>query len=116
MNKGCHNKIPGLSEHDAVMIRSKTKPLVYKQASRKVPMYNRANWQATKVEVHLEHHISNLMQIPNINISDQILESFAILYKVLFSNTSHTKPQENAVVSHEYQHILEGKSKEEQIV
>ena len=68
--------IPGLSDHDVVMIRSKTKPPVYKQASRKVPMYNRANWQAVKEDIqHLEHHISNLMQIPNIRIWESFCNS-----------------------------------------
>jgi len=68
--------LPGLSDHDAVMITSKTKSPTYKQSQQKVPLYNRANWQAIIMDMQqLEYDISNLITIPNININ-QLWERF----------------------------------------
>ena len=63
--------IPGLSDHDAVMIRSKTKPPTPKQVQRRVPLYHRANWQAMIEDLQqLEDTIHNLLAEPNTNVDD----------------------------------------------
>ena len=38
--------IPGLSDHDIVIIESKIKPLFLKQTNRKIPLYDEADWQS----------------------------------------------------------------------
>ena len=60
----------------------------------------------------LEHDISNLVTMPNINVN-QLCEKFAIMYKTGFSNISHIKLQKNAAVFHGFHHISEDKSKRE---
>jgi len=68
--------IPGLSDHEAIIIRANIQPPLQNQSSRKIPLYNKANWQTIKVDIQdLEHHISNLIATPNIN-ANQIWERF----------------------------------------
>ena len=40
--------IPGLSDHDIVIIESKIKPLFLKQTNRKILLYNKADWQSCR--------------------------------------------------------------------
>ena len=42
---------PGISDHDAVMVTYKTTSPTFKQIPLKVPLYNRANWQAIIMDV-----------------------------------------------------------------
>ena len=84
--------IPGLSNHNIVMITSKTKLPTYKQTQRKVPLYSRANWQAIKINIqHLKHDISNLITTTNINIH-QLWEKFCnSIQNSLFKHIPHKK-------------------------
>jgi len=81
----------GLSDNDAVMITSKTKSPTYKLTQQKVPLYNRANWQAIIMNMQqLEHDISNLItMLPS--TSTNCGKDSTILYKTYSLNISHTR-------------------------
>jgi len=68
--------IPGLSDHEAVVIEANVKPPLHRQPSRKIPLYNKANWQAIKADIqHLQHDISNMTTTSDIT-ANQIWERF----------------------------------------
>ena len=54
--------VPGLSDHDAVIVQSKMRMSLAKQANRKIPLYSKANWQAIRADLQsLENKISDLI-------------------------------------------------------
>ena len=54
--------VPGLSDHDAVIVQSKMQMSLAKQANRKIPLYSKANWQAIRADLQsLENKISDLI-------------------------------------------------------
>ena len=38
--------IPGLRDHEIIMIESKIKPLLLEQTNKRIPLYDEADWQS----------------------------------------------------------------------
>ena len=54
--------VPGLSDHNTVIVQSKMRMSLAKQANRKIPLYSKANWQAIRADLQfLENKISDLI-------------------------------------------------------
>ena len=63
--------IPGLSDHDIVMIESKIKPLFLDQTNRKIPLYDKADWQSVtdglqSIERHVHRIFSEDVDVENL--------------------------------------------------
>jgi len=43
---------PGLSDHEAVLIQTKTIPIVQKQQQRKIYLYDKSQWDLIKTGLH----------------------------------------------------------------
>ena len=62
--------IPGLSDHDVVVIQTKMRISATKQTNRRIPLYNKANWEAMRNEIEpLEGEINNLV-LQTVHIDD----------------------------------------------
>ena len=50
--------IPGLSDHEIIMIEYRIKPLLLEQTNRKIPLYDEADWQSVADGLQsLERHV-----------------------------------------------------------
>ena len=62
--------IPGLSDHDVVVVQTKMRISATKQTNRRIPLYNKANWEAMRNEIEpLEGEINNLV-LQTVHIDD----------------------------------------------
>ena len=67
--------VPGLSDHDVVVIQSKMRTPTLKQASRKIPLYNKANWEAIRNDLQSLEGVIRDLTSKDTNI-DKLWEIF----------------------------------------
>lgn len=102
--------VSGLSDHD--IVQSKIRTSILKQASRKIPLYNKANWEAITNDLQsLEGDICDLIS-KETNI-DKLWEFFSnSILHVIDKHIPH-KTSRNTAAYHGYLYSLGDKSRKE---
>ena len=98
--------VSGLSDHDVVVVQSKIRTSILQQASRKIPLYNKANWEGITNDLQsLEGDICDLIS-KETNI-DKLWEFFSnSILHVIDKHIPH-KTSRNTAAYHGYLYSLE---------
>ena len=81
--------IPGLSDHDIVIIESKIKPLFLKQTIRKIPLYDKADWQSIVDGLQLLKYCICRTPDENIDVEHLWNQSHDCMQNLVYTHIPH---------------------------
>ena len=89
--------MPGLSDHEIIMIEYRIKPLLIEQTNRKIPLYDEADWQSVADGLQsLERHVSR-MSSENVDVEHLWKQFHDCIQNLVYTCIAH-KTSKSAVI------------------